>query len=567
MKKQEKMIIYQVLPRIFGNDNTTKAANGTIEENGCGKLSAFTDKALKEIKDMGVTHIWFTGLLEHATQTDYTSYGIRKDYPAIVKGKAGSPYAIKDYYDIDPDLADNVENRIKELDELLERTHKAGMKAIIDFVPNHVAREYHSDSKPQGVVDLGEKDDCRTTYAVNNNFYYIPGQAFAPEFLSDSNEKDYQEFPAKVTGNNCFSAHPNRNDWYETVKLNYGIDFLSGGQTHFHPIPNTWEKMYRILLFWASKKVDVFRCDMAEMVPVEFWAWVIPLVKEKHPTITFIAEVYDPSQYRNYLNVGRFDYLYDKVGLYDTLRRIVRGEQAAHCITGCWQSVDDIQPQMLNFLENHDEQRIASDFFAQDPRKALPAFVVSATMNNNPFMLYFGQELGERGMEAEGFSGCDGRTTIFDYWSMDSIRNWRSQGKFTGKLLTEDQKYLRDYYVKILQLCNKNKAMQKGLFYDLMYVNFNRPNFNPDKQYVYMRYYEKELLLIAVNFDSVDVDTSIFVPAHVFDFFQIDDAQIGQVKDLLTNTKSNAQVKRNTPCYVHVKAHDVVILKVSILPS
>ena len=563
MKKQEKMIIYQVLPRLFGNDNNSNVINGTIQENGCGKLSAFTDKALKEIKNMGFTHIWFTGLLEHATQTDYSSYGISKDHPAVVKGKAGSPYAIKDYYDIDPDLADNVENRMKEMEELLERTHRAGMQVVIDFVPNHVARQYRSDSKPEGVVDLGEKDDIHTTYAVNNNFYYIPGQAFAPEFLAAS-EDTYSEFPAKATGNDCFNAHPTRNDWYETAKLNYGIDFLSGGHTHFNPIPDTWNKMYEILLFWASKKVDAFRCDMAEMVPVEFWAWVIPQVKEKYPSITFIAEVYDPYQYRNYLNIGRFDYLYDKVGLYDTLRRIVRGEQAAHSITGCWQAVDDIQQQMLNFLENHDEQRIASDFFAADPRKALPAFVVSATMNSNPFMLYFGQELGEKGMDAEGFSGRDGRTTIFDYWSVESIRNWHSRGEFTGKLLTEEQKQLRDFYVQVLQLCSKNKAIQNGLFYDLMYLNFDRPNFNPDKQYAYMRYYENEWLLIVVNFDSVDVDTSIFIPAHVFDFFKIDDTKIGQVKDLLTNKKSNAQIRRNSPCYVNIKAHDAVVLKITI---
>ena len=563
MKKQEKMIIYQVLPRLFGNDNNSNVINGTIEENGCGKLSAFTDRSLKEIKNMGFTHIWFTGLLEHATQTDYSSHGISKDHPAVVKGKAGSPYAIKDYYDISPDLADNVENRMKEMEELLERTHRAGMQVIIDFVPNHVARQYHSDSKPEGVVDLGGKDDIHTTYAVNNNFYYIPGQAFAPEFLAKS-EDPYSEFPAKATGNNCFNAHPTRNDWYETAKLNYGIDFLSGGHTHFHPIPDTWNKMCEILFFWASKKVDVFRCDMAEMVPVEFWAWAIPQVKEKYPLVTFIAEVYDPSQYRNYLNIGRFDYLYDKVGLYDTLRRIVRGEQAAHSITGCWQAVDDIQQRMLNFLENHDEQRIASDFFASDPRKALPAFVVSATMNSNPFMLYFGQELGEKGMDVEGFSGCDGRTSIFDYWSIESVRNWRNKGEFTGKLLTEGQKQLRDYYIRILQLCNKNKAIQEGQFYDLMYLNFDRPNFNPDKQYAYMRYYENEWLLIVANFDSVDVDASIFIPAHVFDFFEIDDAKIGQIKDLLTNKKSNAQIKRNSPCYVSIKAYDAVILKITI---
>jgi glycosidase len=533
--KKEKIIIYQVLPRLFGNHNPSPVPNGNMNENGCGKFSGFTAEVLKEIKKMGFNHIWYTGLLEHATQTDYSAWGIRKDHPAIVKGKAGSPYAIKDYYDVDPDLADDVSNRMNELEALILRTHQAGLKMIIDFVPNHVAREYFSDAKPENVEDLGASDDRQAAFAPENNFYYIPGQAFAPDFSLDVNGNIYREYPAKATGNDCFSAHPNRNDWYETAKLNYGRDYLAGKQVYASSIVSTWKKMLAILLFWADKGIDGFRCDMAEMVPVEFWAYAIPKVKEKYPGIVFLAEVYNPQQYRNYLHNGKFDYLYDKVGLYDTLRSIVAGNRPAKAITCCWQSVDDIQPQMLNFLENHDEQRIASDFFAGNPVKALPALVVSATLNTNPFLIYFGQELGERGMDAEGFSGCDGRTSIFDYWSIPSFRNE----------LSEIQQELRRYYIKIMQLCNRSKAIREGKFYDLMYVNPPGEKFNPDRQYAYLRYHKDELLLIVANFDDKAVDVEVFLPAHAFETFEIKET-----------------TAKDSYFPVYIKAYDAAIMNV-----
>jgi glycosidase len=556
----DKIVIYQVLPRLFGNDNPANVFSGSIEENGCGKLSSFTEKALNEIKAMGITHIWFTGLLEHASQTAYSASGIRKTHPALVKGKAGSPYAIRDYYDICPDLASRVENRMQEFEQLLERTHRAGMKVIIDFVPNHVAREYHSDANPPGKTGLGAEDDTHLPFAANNNFYYIQGQPFAPDFPLTAEEGAYHEFPAKATGNDCFHAHPSRSDWYETVKLNYGVDYLNNRQTHFHPIPDTWRKMTDILLFWASKKIDGFRCDMAEMVPVEFWAWAIPRVKTVSPAIIFIAEIYSPGQYRNYLHTGRFDYLYDKVGLYDTLRGIITGTQPASHITSCWQSVNDIQAQMLNFLENHDEQRIASTFFAADPSKARPALVVSATMNTNPFMLYSGQELGEPGMDNEGFSGCDGRTSIFDYWSVSSIRNWRNGGNFDAKQLTGEQQTLRNYYIRILRLCNTRAAIREGLFFDLMYVNLNNPDFNPDRQFAFMRCHADELLLIVANFDSADVTIRVFLPAAVFDYFQTDPARIRQAKELLTSRKQPAELRKDAYYLLQIKANDAVIV-------
>ena len=557
----EKIIIYQVLPRLFGNMKTTNAEDGSLEENGVGKLSAFSPGVLQTIKEMGFTHIWYTGLLEHATQTDYSKYGIRNDHTAIVKGKAGSPYAIKDYYDIAPDLADNVPERMKEFEALVERTHQAGLKLIMDFVPNHVARQYHSDAKPQGIDDLGENDNNLVHFAPNNNFYYFPGQVFSPEFDLTVQEDTYHEFPAKATGNNCFSAHPNRNDWYETIKLNYGIDYLNGNHCSFEPVPRTWIQMHEILRFWASKQIDGFRCDMAEMVPVEFWEWSITRLKQEFPHILFIAEVYDPSQYRNYLHKGNFDYLYNKVGLYDTLRAITCGNQSARAITYSWQTVDDIHAQMLNFLENHDEQRIASDFFAGNPWKAIPALVVSATLYRNPLMIYAGQELGERGMDAEGFSGLDGRTTIFDYWSVESLRNWYNYGKLNTEALTSEQKLLRDFYIRLLILCNASPAIREGKFFDLMYVNPHSGDFNPDKQFAFMRHAGDELLLIAVNFDDKDADICISLPEHAFIYFGINETSVRPTKELLTGTTLNATILPDSTYTVHLKKNDASIIQ------
>ena len=356
----EKIIIYQVLPRLFGNQTEHPVHEGTLRQNGCGKMADFTPEALQQIKKLGATHIWYTGIIEHATQTDYRRFGIKPDHPAVVKGRAGSPYAIKDYFDVDPDLAHDIPYRMQEFERLVKLTHKNGLKVIIDFVPNHVARQYHSDRQPDGSIQLGDSDDKDVAFSPYNNFYYIPQQQLQCQFdMKGGATRPYVEMPARATGNDRFDAYPGINDWYETVKLNYGVDYQNGHTCHFFPTPDTWYKMLEILLFWASKGIDGLRCDMAEMVPVEFWEWVIPQVKRQYPELIFIAEVYNPGLYRDYLFRGHFGYLYDKVGLYDTLKAVMRGEQSATAIQQCWQNVGDIQSHMLNFLENHDEQRIA----------------------------------------------------------------------------------------------------------------------------------------------------------------------------------------------------------------
>lgn len=554
-----KPLIYQIFTRLYGNGNTTNVHDGTLAQNGCAKMNNFTNTQLKRIAEFGFTHVWFTGLIEHATQTDYSAHGIAQDHPAVVKGRAGSPYAIKDYYDIDPDLAVDVNQRMKEFQNLVKRTHKAGLKFVIDFVPNHVARQYKSDACPEGVKDLGCDDNVTKAFDPQNNFYYVLGQPLHTD--SDTERRSlspYKEYPAKVTGNDHFDAWPNRNDWYETVKLNYGVDYLDGRKQYFDPIPSTWEKMTNILLFWAGKGVDAFRCDMAEMVPAEFWAYATAKVRQSYPDIQFIAEVYNPAEYRRYIQSG-FDYLYDKVGLYDTLRAVICNGLSANCITGCWQAVDDIKDHMLNFLENHDEQRIASAFFAGDALKALPALVVSATMGKNPFMVYAGQELGEPGMDAEGFSGLDGRTTIFDYWGVDSLR------KLADKRLsrTDLEKQLYSYYERVIKLCKSEPAIQEGCFYDLQYANYQRDfGYNADRQYAFFRKAEHgKTLLVVANFDLSPVHVGICIPENAFDFLTLRSG-IRNAVDLLSGNVQTLSLNADKPTYVDLPACGAIILEV-----
>ena len=557
---KRKIIIYQVFTRLFGNRNTARVPNGTLRVNGTGKMSDFDAERLRRIHGMGFTHVWYTGVIRHATATDYSKHGIPRQHPSVVKGVAGSPYAITDYYDIDPDLADDIDQRMNEFQQLVDRTHQAGMKVIIDFVPNHVAREYHSIMKPEGVRDLGEDDDTGKHFSPSNNFYYCPGQSFVSPAQPKEGEEPYVENPAKCTGNDRFDNCPGRNDWYETVKLNYGIDYCdAGGRSyHFDPVPNTWVKMTDILLYWASKDIDGFRCDMAEMVPPAFWAYATHIVKERFPRIVFIGEVYDTNQYRTYIQSG-FDYLYDKVGMYDCLRDVICDRRPASSITYYWQHVDDIRQHMLYFLENHDEQRIASDFFCGSGEKAIPAVIVAALMGNNPFMVYAGQEFGERGMDAEGFSGRDGRTTIFDYWCVDTIR----RGYFDRRHLTPDELHLQLKYQQILHIANREAAVREGEFFDLMYVNPQTWKFNPRHEFAFLRKFEDEVLLVVVNFGGDRVNTSVNIPAHAFDYLGLPEKEVRAI-DLLTGEEMNIDLKKDGAVDIDLRPYTGRIYKFSI---
>jgi glycosidase len=533
-----KVIIYQLMVRLFGNKVTVNKSYGTFSENGVGKFSDITDRALVALKELGVTHVWYTGVIEHATLTDYTRYGIPLDDADVVKGRAGSPYAIKDYYDVNPDVADDVHNRMQEFEQLVERTHRNNLKVIIDFVPNHVARAREAR-------DLGEDDDNSVRFSPDNNFYYLPGQAFVvpgeyvplgPDNDFPTKDGKFEETPAKATGNDQFTANPGIDDWFETVKLNYGVDIEANAQAHFDPVPNTWFKMRDILVHWAGKKVDGFRCDMAEMVPVEFWNWVVPQVKAVNPDIVFIAEIYNPAAYRDYIGRGRFDYLYDKVQLYDTLRLLINGKCSTTDIGEIQQTLSGINDHMLHFLENHDEQRIASRFFAGDAWKAVPGMVISATIDKGPVMIYFGQEVGEPALGEEGFQGDDGRTTIFDYWGVPEHQKWMNGGRFDGGQLSEEQARLRHFYSVLLNLAASNRAVVSGDYYDLTAHNIYERNFS-DKVFACLRSASDATLLIIAGFNPSTADIEVSVPHEVAAQLGLDAETKYTGTDLLWNQK------------------------------
>ncbi len=517
-----KPIIYQILPRLFGNKNEDCKLNGNRDENGVGKMNDISTKALLEIRDLGVTHVWYTGIMEHAIVEGYPDFNIPHGNPLVIKGMAGSPYAIKDYYDVNPDLAVDVDKRIEEFQELLARTHQADMKVIIDFVPNHLAREYHSDKKPLGVVDFGLGDDPSKMFDKDNNFYYLPNKSLKlPDSLLKQHPfASYSENSTKVTGNDVFSCFPSINDWWDTVKLNFGVDYLNDRSKHFDPIPDTWLKMEQVIYYWAEMGVDAFRCDMVEMVPVEFWNWLISRVKEDFPNLIFIAELYKPDEYDNYTDNGKFDYLYDKVGLYDTLKDILHGVRCTSDISQCWKNLNGKDAHMLRFLENHDEVRLASRFFVGDPWKAISAMFVVATLNKGPLLLYFGQELGETADAASGYSGDDGRTTIFDYWRVPEHQKWMNNGKFDGGLLSDSQKELRKSYQHLLYMAQQD-AVVDGEFYDLMWYNPSSSEFDRSQHYLYLRYTNSQHLLMLVNFHDCEKEIRVKIPEHAFELIGI----------------------------------------------
>jgi len=535
-----KIVIYQLMTRLFGNTKTLNKPYGTLEENGVGKFEDIDNKALMGIKELGISHVWYTGVIEHALLTDYTAFGIPLDDADVVKGRAGSPYSIKDYYDVNPDLAVDVKNRMLEFERLVKRTHDQDLKVIIDFIPNHVARRYYSDAKPDGVKDLGETDDTSKAFSPQNNFYYLPAQAFqVPKgynALGDNpfptKDGKFDESPAKATGDDQFTATPTINNWFEAVKLNYGVDYLNNRAGHFDPVPDTWNKMRDILIYWSSKKVDGFRCDMAEMVPVEFWHWVIPQVKAVNPEIIFIAEIYNPQQYRNYLDNGRFDFLYDKVQLYDTVRLLINNHASTFGVHDIQRTMAGISHNMVHFLENHDEQRIASPGFSGDPWKALPGMVVSATIDKGPVMIYFGQEVGEPAAGAEGFGGNDGRTTVFDYWGVPEHQKWVNDKKYDGGLLSDEQKALRQFYSDLLSLSKKNSAIAQGDYYDLTQHNIGIKNVS-HRIISYARVNDNEKIIVVAGFNDKPEHIKVQLTNDVIREFKIKSTDELVGRDLL----------------------------------
>ncbi|NNK73766.1 MAG: alpha-amylase [Flavobacteriaceae bacterium] len=528
-KTRKKEVIYQVFTRLFGNTNANNKPWGTIGENGVGKFNDFNEKALAEIKALGVTYIWYTGVPHHDVITDYSAYGISIDDPDVVKGRAGSPYAVKDYYNVNPDLASNPARRLEEFEALIKRTHDAGLKLIIDIVPNHVARNYKSLSKPNGIADFGENDNKSVEYARNNNFYYIPGEAFkVPEWKNgyqplggDSHpliDGMFDEVPAKWTGNGSRLAQPDMHDWYETVKINYGVrpdgsydfellpdEYGSKDYTEHYEfwkekdVPDSWIKFRDIALYWIAKGVDGFRYDMSEMVPVEFWSYMNSAIKMKKADAFLLAEIYNPSVYRDYIHKGKMDYLYDKVQLYDTLKHVMQGHGRTDNIPPIQEELKDIEHHMLHFLENHDEQRIASPDFAGSAEKGKPAMVVSTTISSSPTLVYFAQELGEPGAEDAGF-GKPTRTSIFDYVGVPHLQRWVNDKKFDGGQSKAAELALRDFYKRLLNFTINSSALA-GEYRDLHGLNQASTQGYNDKVLSYARWSNDERLIVVANFD------------------------------------------------------------------
>lgn len=510
-----KTLIYQLLPRLFGNINPNRKPNGDIFENGCGKWDHVSTLFLDQLKQQGYTHVWYTGILRQASTTAYPKQDIAAANANVVKGRAGSPYAICDYYDVCPDYATNPDRRMAEFEALVARTHAAGLKCLIDFVPNHVARSYHSPAAPKGTTDFGSRDNTEVDFHPQNNFYYLPAQQFvAPVTHLDV---PYSEIPARVSGNDAFTAAPTLHDWYETVKLNYG---KVGSAEHFDPIPDTWHKMLDILRFWAAKGVDGFRTDMAEMVPLLFWRWVIAHTRTDFPQLLFVAEAYNQSLYRPFLEAG-FDLLYDKVVFYDTLRDVMQQKQPAKNLSHIWKCTGDIQDKLLLFLENHDEQRLASNFFMGNGKKSVPGVYLSLFYSRSAFMLYSGQELGESGMDEEGFSGTDGRTTLFDYWGIELWQKYVNQYQFNDEKLPLEAIEIRHFYIRMLKLLTQSKALQTGAFYDLMWYNENPQLFPSADVYAFLRFEANERYLIVVNFSECVHQIYLRIPQDAFDAMQI----------------------------------------------
>ena len=538
-----KVIIYQMLPRLWGNIGGKNIKNGTLKDNGCGKFSSIDTISLEYLRSLGVSYVWYTGIIRHATAED--SAGCTPSSADWVKGRAGSPYSITDYYDVNPYLADDPENRMEEFHKLVERTHAAGLKVIIDFVPNHVARDYGrfaaAHPAPTGMAALGESDDKSVHWKDINDFFYYPG---IPLALPIQNQT-YMEMPAMASGNS-YTSSPGVNDWYDTIKLNYC-------DTH----TETWEKMYDIVNFWAGQGVDGFRCDMVELVPPAFFKWLISRIKKDRPDLLFVAEVYQKTLYSKYIREIGFDLLYDKSGIYDTLRAIVEKNakdsgvpvedwQSAKRITWNWQSLGDLQPYMLNFLENHDEQRFASDFFGCDARNSYAALYTALYLNNAPFMLYAGEEVGERGMDNEGFSGRDGRTSIFDWWAPSSLTRLYKYIHGEKEALTPEEESMLDAYRKALKFAAEDNAVSKGTFYDLCYCNYASDGFNPDRHFAFLRDFEDETLLIVCNFSKNDAEMRISIPEHAFNWMKMPESE---------------EFNHTTPVSVRVPATNGVIIK------
>lgn len=582
---ESRVRIYQLFVRLFGNTNETRRQNGTLAENGVGRFADINHAALRSIREMGFTHVWLTGVLQQATATDYSEFGQPADDPDLLKGLAGSPYAIKDYFDVCPDYAQKPAERLKEFGQLLKRLHAYGLKAIIDLVPNHVARSCDSCVKPECNFGTcgggGTGDDITKFFDPHNNFFYLTPDGNGPPLRLPTCRNETPISPTcqvsgvkcdglfegekafgRVTGNNVVSWTPHLNDWYETVKLNYGFDFTDPSKSVREypnawspdkPIPDTWKKMDQVIEHWQSLGVDGFRCDMAHMVPPEFWSWVIAQARARRPDVFFMGEAYDddPSKVPgsnpvvsglnwgkgnvlfDLLNAG-FDAVYDAPA-YRALKRIYDGSGWANDIDH--EIVDDfICHNSVRYAENHDEVRLAapSEWGGVGMDVGRPVSAILYGLSRGAIMLYNGQEVGEPAAGAEGFGGDDARTSIFDYWSMPELVKWVNDHQYDGAGLSPQQKSLRSFYSRLINLVGE-PAFRDGKFFPLNPANHDNSQFGrlPGEEasghwlYAFLRYdpATPQRFLVVANLHPTMAlrDVRILLPANALHFLDLSD--------------------------------------------
>ncbi|HEX3655605.1 MAG TPA: alpha-amylase family glycosyl hydrolase [Pirellulales bacterium] len=544
MPAASKVVIYQLVVRYFGNVNVTNQVNGTLAQNGCGRFADVSTAALAELKAFGITHVWLTGCLRQATLTDYSAIGMPADDPDVTKGIAGSLYAVRDYFDVCPDLAVDAGQRMAEFKALVDRIHTAGMRVLLDLVPNHVARGYNSVVKPQ--LNFGLGDDQSTFFARDNHFFYLVGQSLRlthdphwapPGVVFDGRfppEDGSPAHTAKATGSNSTSASPSAGDWYETVKLNYGFDFTTF-IGDYSPHPRTWQLMDQILAYWQNQGVDGFRCDMAYYVPLDAWTYLLRKARTRNPASLFLAESYPngggpiPVSNLDDLISAGFDAFYHS-DAYNALKSIYQQIGSQDNYDG---TITHLSPAQragrLAYLENHDERRIASPL-VRNMGPGSSGFDSAAAgyqlaplqflFGNGPVLVFNGQEVGEPGAGVEGFNQDTGRTTTFDYWSMPEFVKWVNGHAYDGGLLAADQQALRHFYADLLALCQDSAVVASG-YWGLKYFNRSSQFSDcPDDLYTFARFASGSgrLLLIAANFrPNSDLSAQVRIPQPLAD--------------------------------------------------
>jgi glycosidase len=526
-------VIYQLVVRHFGNENLSRIKDGTLEQNGVGKFADINEAAAAMLVQSGVTHVWLTGVLRQATMTDWSSVdpGLGADDPDIVKGRAGSFYAIRDYFDVCPDYAVDPANRMVEFEALVERLHQAGLKVMLDLVPNHVARSYGSVVKPE--LDFGKGDDTSAFFSPQNSYFYLtqpqgkplklrrPAGWNPPGIVFDGlfdREDGAPGRPPRVTGNNVLSAEPSENDWYETIKLNFGFNFADPASSSFDPRPPVWDRMDAILAYWQARGVDGFRCDFAHFVPLQAWSWLIAQAKQRDPQALVIAEAYENLE--GLLSSG-FDAVYNDPA-YDLLKEIYQGKRTLDDLDGMLRDLGNGQRhRYLHYLENHDERRIASPVVLQGGadssgfgstragRQLAPLLYLGTS---GPVLVYNGQEVGEDGSGEEGFGGDDGKTTLFDYWALPGLAALHNGGAWDGGKLSPAQTSLRAYYRDLLALVQDPAVRGEG-YWGLRYANGQAPGMFPLARFAPGA---GRLLLVVANFQpGSSLQSTVKLPAEL----------------------------------------------------